>query len=78
MKKYVKPEIHFELFNVEQQIAACDYDSNNSMDDTGCRYTGINKDFGVEMTILQSNCDVFVEDYCYHSSSGEHYNLFNS
>lgn len=78
MKKYIKPEIYFERFEMSQQIAACDYDSNNTSNDISCRFTGINKDFGVEMTIFQGQCDVFAESYCYHGSSGGYYSIFNS
>lgn len=82
MKKYVKPEIYIEKYEMTQQIASCDYDSNNTADDTSCRFTGINKDFGVEMTIFQGNCaeegGVFAESYCYHGSSGGYYSIFNS
>lgn len=78
MKKYKKPVIYFERFEMSQQIAACDYDSNNTSNDVSCEFTGINKDFGVEMTIFQGNCDVFAESYCYHSSSSGYYSIFNS
>ena len=79
MKKYVKPELIFESFEMSQQIAACDYDSNNTSSDEGCRFTGINKDFGVEMSIFmtQGVCDIVAESYCYHNSSGG-YGIFNS
>lgn len=79
MKKYVKPELIFERFEMSQQIAACDYDSNNTSSDNSCRFTGINKDFGVEMSIFMTTgiCDVVAESYCYHNSSGG-YGIFNS
>lgn len=80
MKKYVKPELYFESFELSQQIAACDFDSNYSMNDEGCSFTGINQDFGVEMTIFLSSppCDYVVEDYCYHGSTSGYYSIFNS
>lgn len=79
MKKYVKPELIFESFELTQQIAACDYDSNNTSTDEGCSFTGVNKDFGVEMNIFLSTptCAVVAESYCYHNASGG-FGIFNS
>ena len=45
MKKYVKPELIFESFEMTQQIAACQYDSNNTHDDAACKFTGYNDEF---------------------------------
>lgn len=80
MKKYVKPELFYESFELTQQIAACDYDSNNTSTDEGCSFTGVNKDFGVEMKIFLSQgiCDVIAESYCYHNSTSGMFGVFNS
>lgn len=80
MKKYVKPELFFESFELSQQIAACDYDSNNTSNDEQCRFTGVNKDFGVEMAIFLSTptCDIVAESYCYHNASSGMFGIFNS
>ena len=79
-KKYVKPELFCESYEMAQQIAACDYDSNNSFNDEKCSFTGVNKDFGVEMKIFLSTptCDTVAESYCYHNASSGGYGIFNS
>ena len=38
MKKYVKPELIYESFELSQQIAACDYDSKNTSTNEGCTF----------------------------------------
>lgn len=80
MKKYVKPELFFERYELSQHIAACDYDSNHTADNEGCKFTGFNKDFGVQMTIFltQGYCDVVADSYCYHNAAPESYGIFNS
>ena len=79
MKKYVKPELFYERFELAQQIATCQYDSNNTHSDRGCQFTGYNEAWQMEMTIFLpgSNCTMHTEDYCYHGSTGT-YNIFNS
>ena len=78
MKKYVKPELIFESFEMTQQIAACQYDSNNTHDDAACKFTGYNDEFEQNMTIfVDSTCDVIAESYCYHGSTGG-FSIFNS
>lgn len=79
MKKYVKPELFYESFELSQQIAACDYDSKNTLNDEDCSFTGYNKDFETEMTIfVTSACNVIAESYCYHNASPISYGIFNS
>ncbi|MGM9643435.1 MAG: hypothetical protein ACI3XI_09525 [Eubacteriales bacterium] len=79
MKKYVKPELFYESFELSQQIAACDYDSNNTFDNVeSCSFTGYNNDFHMEMNIFRSDCEVVAESYCYHNSISGYYGIFNS
>lgn len=78
MKKYVKPELMYESFEMSQQIASCDYDGN--FNETDCSFTGVNKDFGAEMNIFSSipnPCSVIPDSYCYHNLSGD-FGIFNS
>lgn len=83
MKKYVKPELVYESFELTQQIAACDFDSNNTANDEGCEFTGVDTLMG-EITIFKSACtDVtknewVVDSYCYHNASEGDYGIFNS
>lgn len=81
MKKYVKPELFYESFELSQQIAACAYDSHNTSSED-CVFTG---DDG--LMIFRSGCggkdaagnDIFfVESFCYHNGSDSPYGIFNS
>ena len=81
MKKYVKPELMFESFELSQQIAACTYDIyNNTNTDEGCQFTDGNQ------YIFMSGCGGNVgdtpvwqvENYCYHNGSSSPYGIFNS
>ena len=76
MKKYVKPELIFESFEMSQQIASCDFDGD--FNETACGFTGDNG-FGETVTIFSSKptCDTMPESYCYHNSSGG-FGIFNS
>ena len=82
MKKYVKPELIYESFELSQQIAACDYDSKNTANDVGvCGFTGKNPITGADMTIfLPGNnfCTTEAQEYCYHGSTGNSWSIFNS
>ena len=79
MKKYVKPMLIYESFEMSQQIATCEYDSNNTNNDVvTCTFTGPYT--GDAKLFLDSNsaCAVPAEGYCEHASTGNLYNLFNS
>jgi hypothetical protein len=79
MKKYVKPELFYESFELSQQIASCDYDYNKTVDDapgSSCYFTW---DVDPNVTVFVSgNCKTPIEGYCYHGSTGNMYILFNS
>lgn len=82
MKKYVKPELIYESFELTEQIAACDFDSKNSFTTVEqCSFTGSSDNFGIgEGTYFldtNSSCNIKLEAYCYHASAGG-VNLFNS
>lgn len=78
MKKYVKPELIFESFEMTQQIAACDYVGEHS-DGIPCKFAGYNDEFKMNVIILmeQPTCELPTEDYCYHASTTG-YSLFTS
>lgn len=76
MKKYVKPELIYESFELSQQIAACDYDSKNTQSNEGCTFIW---DFDPGVVIFNHDkCNTPAESYCYHASSGSLYILSNS
>lgn len=80
MKKYVKPELIYESFELSQRIAACDFNSENSNTDVlSCAFTGPGP-FGGVMTVFNdlSICvDGSLEGYCEYVSTPM-YTLFNS
>ena len=84
MKKYVKPELVYESFELTQQIAACQFDVyENSATDEKCRFTGVDDLMG-PIIIFKSNCtdatnnEWVVDSYCYHNASEGDYGIFNS
>ncbi len=79
MKKYVKPELFCESFELAQHIAACAFDSNGTQDSVEkCSFTG-DSGFGI-VNVFQSKptCEAKGDDYCYTNGSGGLMNLFNS
>ena len=82
MKKYVKPELIYESFELSQQIAACTYDSGPSANDIGCNFTGPNPfKPGETMVVFLSEehgCSTIADSYCYHGSTGGMFSIFNS
>lgn len=80
MKKYVKPELFYESFELSEQIAACDYDSGGTFSDPDtCTFTGSSMGVpsGTYFTEKNQACIAKSESYCYHASTIG-FNLFNS
>ena len=82
MKKYVKPELIYEHFELSQQIAACQFDLHNQGDETLCKFIG-DAGFGT-MVIFRDVCgngdedeSIRAESYCYHNSTAA-FGIFNS
>lgn len=71
MKPYVKPELHYESFELAQHIAGCSLTpNNNSTSPETCSYSGVIG--GVESQfwfIAKPVCDVPVDDFCYTNSN---------
>ena len=78
MKKYVKPELFYESFELSQQIAACEFDANNLTSTNTCNFVGTSP-LGNPIFILQTEavCSTPEQIYCYHGSTGGS-NIFNS
>lgn len=74
MKKYVKPELFFESYELSQNIAACGWDMSNSGDPMQCTAVG-DSGYGNDPTwgrgFLEANdnCEFKVENYCYENSA---------
>ena len=86
MKKYVKPELFFESYELSQHVAACGYDMSNSKTVEECTATsdptvGNNVDLGNVALFIESNtlCVVQTEIYCYtNGADNEQFKIFNS
>ena len=81
MKKYVKPELFFESFELNQQIAACDFDlvegTFDSSRKSSCAYAW-ELDPSETIFISHGACTTPVENYCYQNSTSSLYKPFNS
>lgn len=73
MKKYVKPELFYERYELSQHVAACTYDLDvtNGTDKNACGYLTR----GLPWRIIDGNnggCEQKdIEDYCYMPPNGE-------
>lgn len=84
MKKYVKPELIYERYELSQNIAACAWDVI-SADQHSCEAVADESIFGFPLNgnlfTTKRGCyyDFYdgVEDYCYHAG-GEFSNIFQS
>ncbi len=80
MKKYVKPELFFESYELSQSIAACGWDMNQG-DPTTCTAAG-DPSFGNPdiLVFTESNCELVLDRYCYENGaeSGPELRIFNS
>lgn len=83
MKKYVKPELFYERYELTEQIADCAWDLN-SADENTCGF--VSDDKYSEMTgvpggwVILSQpgiCEIDYQNYCYQNGA-EGMNTFNS
>ena len=78
MKKYVKPELFYESFELSQQIAACEFDSKNTNSDIyNCSFTWDNDPEWVVFVAGNGQCQAEGESGCYHGST-DGFSIFNS
>ena len=82
MKKYVKPELIFESFEMTQQIAVCDFDLvESTLSDTTCAFEGELLPGDTKIIFLDGGkgCKITdIEDYCEHNGSSGTVIVFNS
>ena len=76
MKKYVKPDLYFESFQLTQHIAACAYDMINSNDPDNCYSYGdkhnVYTNYGESMRFFSNEnvcTDGKPEIYCYFNGA---------
>lgn len=84
MKKYVKPVLFYEHYELSEQIAACAYDLNYA-DESSCRgngYLGTDVGYPSDMILIGEvgvdGCQIVPEMYCYQPGSGDNFSTFNS
>lgn len=82
MKKYVKPEIFFEQYELSQHVAACAFDlDERTLNNKTCAFKG-DPSYGYpeNMVIYITNdaCDVSGEAFCYQAGGTDGFNTFNS
>lgn len=81
MKKYVKPELFFESFELSQSIAACGIDVNYK-NEHECSPTTDPVFWGDKVLVFSdgtcANLAEKLEGYCYTSGTNEAGRLFNS
>lgn len=76
MKKYVKPELFYEHYELNQHIADCAFQAEfNSKDACSASYYPGDPNWGLDGKYLftENPCNVeqsVVQDYCYHSGAG--------
>lgn len=79
MKKYVKPELFYEQYELSQHIANCEYELQ-AVDSNSCPAIG-DADLGLDFIVLYKAEPLCIntnwEDYCYESSE-DGMTIFNS
>lgn len=77
MKKYVKPELFFENYELSQHIAACAWDLNLESDKVCGFYNEHNPGYTIFTTV--GVCEFVTEEgYCYQATGADGINTFNS
>ncbi len=71
MKKYVKPELFFESYELSQNIAACGWDMKNQNQPGDCKAEGDPAWGNPSILVFTENskCENVLESYCYENSA---------
>lgn len=70
MKKYVKPELCFESYELSQNIAACGWDMQNQSQPGDCKAVGDPSWGNPEIVVFtEEKCENVWEGYCYENST---------
>ena len=83
MKKYVKPDLYFESFQLTQHIAACGYDYMGTLEEAkNCTFVG-DEDMGnvpgIYFLDSKYGCETVVDRYCYtNGTDNEQIRIYNS
>lgn len=77
MKKYVKPELFYEHFELSTHIANCIFEPYNSGEPGACEFKGDSDSDWPDMHIFKANCEWDTEVVCYYTG-GNGMSTFNS
>lgn len=80
MKKYVKPELFFENYELSQHIAVCDFDLvEGTLQDAEhtCRFKGDDASAYGQILFTNNSNDCSIQSYCY-SIGADGWSIFNS
>ena len=76
MKKYVKPDLFYESFQLNRHIAACEWDLVNSQSMHICISHGDKQEIyqpydptAAVFTEANTNCTAKYDDYCYENGT---------
>lgn len=85
MKKYIKPELFYERYELTQHIADCDWEMTTSMDPNTCAAYGEKDSIYEDLKLFVHSyvCDIATEDevwedYCYQTGSDGALKVFAS
>lgn len=78
MRAYVKPELFYENFELAQNIAACQWDYDNTFISPETCFAMSEDWMDMDVRVFNnSNCNTGSENYCYEPGNGGQ-GLFNS
>lgn len=80
MKKYVKPELFFENYELSQHIAVCDWDlMAGTLNDAehACRFKGDDAGAVGEIIFTNKEQGCSIQSYCY-TTGADGWSIFNS
>ncbi len=78
MRAYVKPELFYENFELAQNIAACQWDYDNTLTNPELCYAVSDDWSDMDVRVFNNSlCNTGNESYCYEPGNGGQ-GLFNS
>lgn len=81
MKKYIKPELFYERYELSQHIADCAWEFKGFTTEGLCKVEADPDKIGVTGVLFTSECELDValfESYCYQNSQDTGYKSFAS
>lgn len=81
MKKYIKPELFYERYELSQHIADCAWEFKGLTTENVCRVEADADKIGFSGVLFNNECELdvaVVESYCYQNSQDTAYKSFAS